>query len=87
MLRVQQSLPLHVCIIVSALRAIRTVFWAATGLYGNKLARLYSIGSVILPVYRLSAKKQIVQRRVVDGIHFRAIPVIPQEILFRLVRR
>ena len=79
-LQIKKTLALDVGFIVSALRTIGAIFGAAAGFNGDELTGLYAIGSVILAVYRLSAKDQIGKWRVVDGIHFGPSPIVFQQV-------
>ena len=79
-LRVEKALALDVGVIMGALRTISTIFGTAAGLDGDELAGLYAIGSVILAVYRLSAKNQIGNWSVIDGIDFGPSPLVFQRV-------
>jgi hypothetical protein len=86
-LRIEKTLALDISVVVGALRTVGAIFGAATGFNGDELAGLHAIGSVILTVYRLSAKNQIGNGSVIDSIDFGPSPIVFQQVRYDIVRR
>ena len=74
--RIQQSMTFDIGIIMGALRAVRTIFWAAAGLDRDELAGLDTIRRVELTMDRGGAEKEICQGQMINRSDFFLSPIV-----------
>jgi hypothetical protein len=72
----KQVLPLHACVVVSALRAVSAILRTAAGLYRQQLAELHLSGLEMLSMHCLCLEQNVDQSGLVNSANFFAGPVV-----------